>query len=83
MSARLSILNAEAVEEVLHIQELIENLNASQSKRKEKLNKSASTKPLQKQRPAQDGRNEANLLDQERDDILDQLEELEKLHRER
>ena len=83
MSARLSILNAEAVEEVRHIQDLIENLNASQSKRKEKLNKSASTKPFQKQRPAQDGRNEANLLDQERDDILGQLEELEKLHRER
>ena len=83
MSARLSILNAEAVEEVRHIQELIENLNASQSKRKEKLNKSASTKPFQKQRPGQDGSDEANLSDQERDDILDQLEDLEKLHRER
>ena len=83
MSARLSILNAEAVEEVRHIQDLIKNLNASQSKRKEKLNKSASTKPFQRQRHGQDGSDGTNLSDQERDDILGQLEELEKLHKER
>ena len=81
VSARLSLLNNEAVEEVLHIQDLIENLCASKSKRKEKLGRSAQTEPLH--RTGQNGSDVTNQRDHEKDDIVRQLEELEKFHRDR
>jgi hypothetical protein len=71
------MLNAEATEEVRHIQELLQHLGASKSKRKERLSKLAGTS--KGQHPGQDGGDVTN----QQDDILSQLEELEKLHRNR